>query len=238
VKFGEICQKEVTPSLTRIWVEQLSDIPADLLDRACDRLAKTWTSGFLPTPGNVGAQIEKADSAGLELEAARAWELYLGHVTSYYHPDLGWDRRAPRLDAITEHAGSIAGRAHWIEGCPESELQWCRKRFLDAYTLAHNTGQVEHLLTRGEAKKILATLTSEAPAKQLQPPAQFRQPQPGPSKPDSAALRAFDDLREKLNAPEPRTAACPPQRLDERLAELQRQAEEVKTKYGFQEAAP
>ena len=231
VKFGEICQKEITSALAGIWAEQLGDIPADLLDRACDRLAKTWTSGFLPSPGNVRAQIENANSAGLELEAAGAWDRWLKHVTSYYHPDLGWDRRAPHLDAITEHAGSAAGGAHWVERCPEDELQWCRKRFLEDYTATRKTGEVQDLLTRGEAKKILASLMAEAPAKHLPPPAPIRRPDPGPSEPDRTAIGAFDDLREKLDTP-----VTPPH--DAIPTESEWQARKARQLRAFTEARP
>ena len=72
VMFAEICQKSITSALSEIWAEQLCDIPPNLLVCAIDRLAKSWTSGFLPTPGNVRAQIDNANSAGLELEAAAA----------------------------------------------------------------------------------------------------------------------------------------------------------------------
>lgn len=167
VKFAEICQKPITPALAGIWAEQLSDIAPALLNCACDRLAKTWTSGFLPTPGNVRVQIETANSSGLELEAAEAWERWFVHVKHFYHPDIGWDGRAPKLDAITEHAGGAAGGAHWVEVCPESDLQWARKRFIDAYKLAHKTGQVRNLLTRGEAKSILKRLANETERKEL-----------------------------------------------------------------------
>jgi hypothetical protein len=192
VKFGEMCQRDITSALAQIWVEQLRDVAPELLERACDRVAKTWTSGFLPTPGNVRAQIDNANSAGLKLEAAKAWERWLAHVQKYFHADLGWDRRAPRLDAIMEHAGRAAGRAHWIESCPESELQWARKRFIESYTLAHETGQVQNLLTRGEAKKIITSLTAEKPTRQLPSPASLPAV-PGPEE-NGETLRALDEV--------------------------------------------
>ena len=204
VKFAEICQKEITPALAGIWAEQLGDIPADLLDRACDRLAKTWTSGFLPTPGDVRAQIKNADAGGLEVEAAEAWDRWLAHVREYFLSDLGWDRRAPRLDAMTEHAGNAAGGAHWVERCPEEDLHWCRERFLEDYTATRKTGEVQDLLTRREAKKIFASLCSETHAKQLARPPAVEEP----SKPDEATLQAFDEVSQAINAPVPPSAGA------------------------------
>ena len=64
VKFAEICQREFTPALADIWAEQLRDIAPDVLDRACDRLMRRWTSGFLPVPGSIreiAAEIQQIE---------------------------------------------------------------------------------------------------------------------------------------------------------------------------------
>jgi hypothetical protein len=162
VKFGEICQRDVTPSLAQIWVEQLRDIAPDLLERACDRVAKTWTSGFLPTPGNIRAAIDQANAIGLQFKSEKAWEHALKYATRFYHPDLGVSRDAPELPAAIEHAIRVSGGLRWIEGCPESELQWARKRFLEAYTKFHELGHAENLLSDSEAKKLLRDLNRRA----------------------------------------------------------------------------
>lgn len=65
VKFAEICQKDLSPALAAIWDEQLRDIPPDVLERACDRLMKNWTTGFLPVPGNIRELVNQ--EAALEL---------------------------------------------------------------------------------------------------------------------------------------------------------------------------
>ena len=111
------------------------------------------------------AESPRQTLPGLALEAADAWDRYLAHVQKYFHPDLGWNRRAPDLDAITERSGRAAGGAYWVETCSESDLQWARKRFIESYTLTHETGQNQNLLTRGEAKKILESLTAAPPGK-------------------------------------------------------------------------
>jgi hypothetical protein len=58
VTFGEICGREISPALAAIWTDQLGDIPPDLLQQACDRLAKTWNTNFR-------AQIDQANANGL-----------------------------------------------------------------------------------------------------------------------------------------------------------------------------
>lgn len=171
VTFGEICGREITPALAAIWTDQLGDIPPDLLQQACDRLAKTWNTNFLPTPGNVRAQIDQANANGLQLEAEQAWLRAFDWVRRYFHPDLGVTRGAPELPAVVRHAIDAAGAMRWIESCPEGELQWARKRFIEDHTRVHETQQSEHLLTRGESKRILASLSRPPVARLLAAPA-------------------------------------------------------------------
>ena len=157
VIFGEICGREITHELAAIWAAQLADIAPDLLQQACDRLAKTWTTSFLPTPGNVRAQVDQANANGLHLEIEEAWSHALDWVQRYFHPDLGVARGAPELPAAIQHAMRAAGGLRWIESCPASELQWAKKRFVEDFTRVHETQQSEHLLTRCEAKRIVAS---------------------------------------------------------------------------------
>jgi hypothetical protein len=163
-RFGLNFGRDVVPLLP-LWLEQFGGIDPAILEELFENALRTCK--FFPTIADIRGQVDKADAAGVELEAAGAWDRYLTHVQKYFHPDIGWNRRAPQLSAITEHAAGAAGDAHWIEGCPESELQWARKRFIDAYMLAHRAGQAKNLLTRGEAKKILERLTTSAGAKQI-----------------------------------------------------------------------
>jgi hypothetical protein len=167
VIFGEICGREITRELAGIWASQLADIAPDLLQQACDRLAKTWTTSFLPTPGNVRAQIDQANANGLHLEIEEAWSRGLDWVQRYFHPDLGIARGAPELPAAIEHAIRAAGGMRWIGNCPASELQWAKKRFVEDFTRVHETRQTEHLLTRPEARRVLSDLTTAKSRRQV-----------------------------------------------------------------------
>ena len=70
---------------------------------------------------------------------------------------------------MIRHAIDVAGGMRLIEGGKESELPWARKRFIADYMLIHETRQVEHLLSNGEAKRVLAKIAGPAKptAKQL-----------------------------------------------------------------------
>jgi hypothetical protein len=163
VVFTEICQRDLTPALVAIWVEQLGDIPPDRLQQAFDRLAKTWRSNFLPTPGNVRAQLDDADSHGLTLCAEDDWQNYLAWSREYFHPDTGIAPRAPHLSAQTEHAIRAAGGHRYIATCSEDNLQWAKRRFVADFELIHETEAAEHLLSDGNAKRIIHELAAGAP---------------------------------------------------------------------------
>ena len=77
-------------------------------------------------------------------------------------PDTGIRRGAPRLSPAVERATRAVGGLNFIERCSEEELVWWQKNFLTAFTNVHETGQVEHLLGEGEAKRILARLAAES----------------------------------------------------------------------------
>src|SRR5712664_3959020 len=99
-----------------LWEDGFADLSCDVLEVAFRRTLRECK--FWPVKvADVRERVDKANSAALELEAAEAWERWFAHVQKYFHADLGWDRHAPHLDAITEHAGRAAGGAHWIECC-------------------------------------------------------------------------------------------------------------------------
>jgi hypothetical protein len=200
---AEICQKPITAALVKIWVRDLGDLPTELLCRALERLRKTWTSGFLPTPGNVRALIAEADASGLQLEAEDAWEKYLRHVKRFFHPDIGWNRRAPELSAIVELAARAAGGPGWVGGCPEQELPWVRKRFIEAYRRTNEVGQVGHLLTRGEAKKILARLAVDTQKAMKEIAIAPEGSGPAPDVKLRDLQRDFGEAHDKLGPPTP-----------------------------------
>jgi hypothetical protein len=166
VKFAALTGKAADPVLFSIWSEQLSDIPPDRLNGACDRLMKTWRYPNLPMPGDVRAQLDGADEKGFELEAANAWQDLLLWIERYYHPDIGVPRGAPALPGAVEHACRAAGGFRWIARCGEDELVWARKTFLGAYINVYQTGEIKHLLSRGEARRILSQITAP-PIRQL-----------------------------------------------------------------------
>lgn len=183
--------KEALPALFDIWDEQLRDIAPDKIALACDRLMKTWRYPNLPLPGDVRGQLSEAEQKGFLLEAEHEWNTARTWIEENYHPDLGFRVKAPKLSPAVLHAIRAAGGFRRIEGCSSDALVWCKKEFIAAYTNLHETGQLENLLSDGEAKTILAGLVagpSEPERKRFTPV-----PEPSAPLPPAAEVRAVLD---------------------------------------------
>jgi hypothetical protein len=150
--------KDRGPRFVDLWVSALADLAPETLETACKRAIQICK--FFPTPAEIRAAIERPEAKALQLEAEDAWHRALRWVRRYYHPDLGIDRNAPELSPQMIHALRAAGGVPWIECCSDAELQWVKKRFVADYQLVSEAGQIEHLLTDGRAKEILARLQS------------------------------------------------------------------------------
>ncbi|MGC1107111.1 MAG: hypothetical protein WA876_11280 [Candidatus Acidiferrales bacterium] len=156
VVFGELFAREITPELVSAWCMLLGDIEPRLLDQACDRTARTCK--FFPTVADVRAQLDQAAATAFELDAERAWHELLAWVKRFFHPDLGVTCSAPQLDPAIEFAARAAGGFRWLETCSESELQWAKKRFVEALSRQNKAGETAQLLGDGEAKRALRIL--------------------------------------------------------------------------------
>jgi len=222
-RFATNCGQPPSDARMLLWIDELQDIEPERLAHTFRAVMRSHTFNSIPQIGEIRAQIDEANAAGLQLEAESAWETYLGHVKRFFHPDIGWNRRAPCLSAIIEHCARVAGGPHWVECCPESELQWVRKRFIDAYKLVQETGQVEHLLSDGEGKNILRSLnTTLSPApSQMLAAAPDSLGGPGPLAPDDPLRAEFDAVFQRLKVSRPAPPPLTPEQW-ERSAKAQK----------------
>jgi hypothetical protein len=170
VKFATIYDREITSALAEIWDEQLRDIPADLLQRACDRVAKTWTSGFMPTPANIRAAIDHTRENAELVAADLKWQQVLEYCRVYLCPDMpgGVTRGAPHILPRTMAGIRAAGGLVYIADCSLESLAWARKRFIEAYAMWDEIEHDKQLLLEGELKNLLC---NAAQSKALLPPA-------------------------------------------------------------------
>jgi hypothetical protein len=216
VVFGSLFLREITPLLVSSWCELLGDLPAALVEAACAQVAKTCR--FFPAPGEIRAQIDQAESKAFELEAERGWEQLLNWIRENVFPDSGIRRGAPRLAPAVWHAAKAAGGVIDLESCKADQLPWRRKTFLSSYKNIRETAQVEHLLSDGDARKLLRDLSAGAPAasqKLLAVSSGHRG-----DKPTRAEVREFLD---RVTAEQPRAVASESREDLERIWKAQKE---------------
>jgi hypothetical protein len=159
--WSRLFRRELDADDIAIYERLLKDLPAERLDAACEATSKTCK--FFPTPAEIRAQLDQADAKAFGLEAEEAWQRALHFCTRHFHPDMGINRRAPKLPAAIEHAIRAAQGMSFIYNADREQLVWAKKRFIEDFTNIHETGQVEHLLTDGEARRLLRQIASGGP---------------------------------------------------------------------------
>lgn len=206
--------------LGKIYETALGDIPTAQLAQALARTLQVCK--FFPTPADIREQIDRAGTGAFALEAEQQWHRLLAWVRRFYHPDLGVTRGAPALNPTVEFAARAAGGFHWLETCPESDLQWAKKRFVESFSRVHETGEVEHLLGDGEAKRILKKLRmgSRKPVRAELARAQ----EPSPDRPSKSEVRAV--LDRIVSSPNPNAATMSDEAFESRKREQKRRLEE------------
>ncbi len=189
--------RQIPEGTFAVYAEALEDLTPEQLDAACHRV--TQVCRFFPTPADIRAQIDRANTGGFQLEAEQAWQEVLTWVNLYVLPDIGIARGAPTLPPAVEHAAKAAGDVRYLECCSEEELGWRKKDFIRDYSTIHETGQVEHLLTRGEARCILAQLSKPPEPKRLPAPQSSEPPTNRPEPSEQEVLADFAVLGQKLD---------------------------------------
>lgn len=214
----EAAKREVVAAYAGV----LDGLTPQQLDAAC-RLA-TRACKFFPTPADVFTHVQRADAAGLDLEADEAWNRVLDYVREWYG-----NRRAPALPERIQYAARVAGGLGRIESCPTSELQWVRKQFVEAFKRFDELERSGMMLTRGEAKRLLANLRHRPGPHALPAPA-AEHDEPNPEVGLTAARDAFAEAAKHLPEPKPEPTKGPVFRFPDEPdheAMVRRQAAEI-----------
>jgi hypothetical protein len=162
VILGSLFNREITPFLIGSWCELLAHLSPAQVEQGCRKIAQSWTFSHFPTPGAVLAQFSNAQEKGFRLESENEWEKLLSWISNNFFPDTGIRKGARPLTPQVEHAARAAGGLRFLESCTRDQLVWAKKNFLSALANVHETDGVKDLLGEGEAKKILATMSSKA----------------------------------------------------------------------------
>ena len=146
-KAGEVYSKQITAPLVAIWIEQLGDYRVEQLEPLFRQVFATCK--FFPTPADVLQPLKKTEEAQTPLEAVQKWQQVLTYAQST-SPDI--PARPIRIKEQTQAAIRAAGGLDWIRDCPKNDLQWAKKRFVEAFTSWTALEKNQFLLPDGELK--------------------------------------------------------------------------------------
>lgn len=149
VKAGEVYSKQITAPLVAIWLEHLGPYSVEQLEPLFRLVFATCK--FFPTPADVLEPLTRRLHSPLEAEMKWLEVLAYAQSTS---PDYA--SRPIKIKEQTRAAINAAGGLCWIRDCPESDLQWARKRFIETYTLWVVLEKNQHILPDGPIKNLIA----------------------------------------------------------------------------------
>lgn len=121
-------------ALVKIWIEALNGLSPRQIDAGFASLRQhfmpTHAAPF-PSPGHLLHFINSAKNLGAAVEAEEEWQRWLPLVTRHYSPDTGWS--GPKIPPRIDHALRAAGGVPIIARCPETDLVWRKKDFVECY---------------------------------------------------------------------------------------------------------
>jgi hypothetical protein len=147
---------------TALWIEGLGDLSPDVLRAAF--LKTLRECAYWPVKvADIRKHVISADTTLSSLEAENAWQKALS-IAQDFGCDYSIASAREIDDPALEAALSAAGGCRLLATCPDKELPWAKKIFLEVYAKHKALPEVAQLCSRkdspafGEAKKILATL--------------------------------------------------------------------------------
>ena len=167
VIFAENASKEISSGLLSVWLESFRGIELPVLEAAFQATLNSWRITQIPPAGEIHAHIKRASSLVDQVEAEKAWQGLLRYVEKYVNPDMlnGLYRDAPPLPELVDYASRAAGGLCWLATCPPERIEWARRNFLEVYRSARELQASGHLLSDGEANRILGELIEKSQVK-------------------------------------------------------------------------
>lgn len=215
VKAGEIHGRQVTSALVSIWCEELPNLPPQILRPLLTKVLHTTT--FFPVLADVLRHIEKVDLAADSVAAEQEWQKVMRQFC--------WSDLNPRqLSERTFRAALAAGGFDHLASCTTDDLQWAKKRFIEAYANLRTVEENTLYLDQATSQKLLNSVRDKSKIKQL------------PIRTQSATT-PDRDLLEPPPVLQPDRVPMTEAESELRLSSLRQQAELVKQKYSAAPAA-
>jgi hypothetical protein len=109
---------------------------------------------------DVRERIDKAKETAVLTAADIAWQRLLDYCREWVNPDIHFSM-APKLPERLDRAARAAGGLFYLRQCSTEELQWAKKRFIEAYVAWEDLNQDQLLLPDGELKDLLTSVAEK-----------------------------------------------------------------------------
>jgi hypothetical protein len=144
----------------QLWTDSFVDLDDATLDAAFRKTLLTWGSEFgkvgkLPTVGDIRGHLDATAKKELAIRADLEWQKLLDYIRRYYWADGPWQHKAPKLPERVRVSCNAAGGFAWLNGCPEKELAWAKKRFVESYITWEEMKKDQYLLPEGTLRNML-----------------------------------------------------------------------------------
>lgn len=158
MKCGEVYGRTITAALVSIWIEELAGYPADKLAGMFRHVLRTWKPEYGKTFPTIADVLQPLDATAKKELASRAdleWQKLLDYIRRYYWADGPWQHKAPKLPEKVRVSCNAAGGFAWLNRCPEKELVWAKKSFVESYIAWEEMKKDQWLLPEGTLRNML-----------------------------------------------------------------------------------
>jgi hypothetical protein len=156
-RFAVNCGQTLSEARVLLWIDELSDIEPEQLERAFRNVMRSHTFNNIPQIGDIRAQIDDATKSATQQATELAWQHVLDLRRRFWNPDMpgGFSRNMPQLSERVQQAARAAGVFRDFESV-EALHVWAKKRFVESFIAYSEFEQDEFLLPDGEIKDLLS----------------------------------------------------------------------------------
>lgn len=173
ISLAALYDKSVNPAIYDIWFSTLQADPKSrnlsmpeiqVVFAKIRATFKPTSACPFPATAHFFEFLEEVGDSVHSLVAEEAWNAALDWTTKWYlGEDLGFDRRAPRMEEKQLRGIRAAGGFPLISTCSTEELQWAKKRFIENFAHSQTVEADGHLTSGTEDRKILDKLRGPTP---------------------------------------------------------------------------
>lgn len=148
-----------------LWCEGLSDLSAPVAEAALQKTLRECA--FWPVKvADIRKHVERADTTLASLEAENAWQKALA-VAQDFGCDYSIASAKQIDDPALDAALRAAGGCRWVASCPQDQLPWAKKTFLEVYAKHKALPEVAQLCSRKDSPAIAEAIHNLAERKSL-----------------------------------------------------------------------